>query len=103
SRISMTRIAKTVEHGLRVVLLRFVIEDEHDPPFGVQVGVIIITEFRSSDAVTGKDDRRADRHFERETADKILWRFKALLGAAAHELDAHRALIGAIFDQINRL
>src|SRR5262245_1160808 len=99
----MTRVTNTVEHGLRVILLRFVIEDEHDFPFSVQMIVIVITEFRRGDAVTGKDDRRTDRHFKREAADEILWRFKALLGASAHELDDHRALIGAVLDQINLL
>ena len=86
--VGVQREPRPVEDGFRVVLLRFVIEDEHRLARHVQPGVVVVTELRRRDAVTGEDDGQRE-------IDRL---------PRLREEDAARGerLLGAIADNMNR-
>ncbi len=61
--VGIAGVADAVEDGIRVGLLRLVIEDEDDFAVGVDAGVIVVVQFRGGDAVAGEDHAAGNGDF----------------------------------------
>src|SRR5260370_26531783 len=64
-------VTGAVKDRFRIVLLRLVVEYQHDRTARVEPGVIVVMQLWSSDSVAGEDHGTGNRDVLREIAERI--------------------------------
>ena len=99
ARRGVTRVAGSVEDGVRIGFLRLVIEEQNDFSVHIDAAVVVVVEFGRGDAVSGEDDRSGNVDVGAIGAGGI-GKLPLLLGtASALQRDVGSRAIAAIFDQ----